>query len=290
MDITQFNDQQLLESAMNLIGQEQKLLSKILMHLQEIERRKLYCDLGYSSLYDYCLKELRYSPQQAWRRINAMRLMKKLPELINSIDDGTLTLSSINLASNLFKEAKIDNKADQLQIISGMKMATQIECENKIFQIKEKLGILNPLKNDVINRTTSDTYRLHVNLKKETLEKLQKVKNLMKEDDMDKILSSLMDNFIIQKIESKRETKNKRAIHSRYIPRKVKEIVYKRANGKCENCFSMDRLEYEHKIPFAKGGSNEASNIQLFCSNCNKRKAIKDFGLNKMNYYLSSYS
>ena len=245
---------------------------------------------GQGGFYDYCLKELRYGPQQSWRRINAMRMLKKLPEIKSSIENGSLTLSSINLASNLFKEAEIDNKADQLQIISGMKMTTQIECEEKIFQIKKKLGILKPLKKSFIRNITPDLLRMHVNLSKETFEKLQKVKNLMKEDDVDKILSRLFDNFIIQSIESKRENRNFQASNSRYISRKVKEIVYKRAGGKCENCHSTDRLEYEHKIPFAKGGSNDESNIQLFCANCNKRKAIRDFGLNKMDYYFSSYS
>ncbi|OFZ26842.1 MAG: hypothetical protein A2381_16710 [Bdellovibrionales bacterium RIFOXYB1_FULL_37_110] len=71
------------------------------------------------------------------------------------------------------------------------------------------------------------------------------------------------------------------------MPRKVKETVYKRANGQCENCESTHNLEYEHKIPFAMGGTNDILNIDLLCSLCNQRKAIKDYGLKKMDQYLN---
>ncbi|OFZ49759.1 MAG: hypothetical protein A2381_18080 [Bdellovibrionales bacterium RIFOXYB1_FULL_37_110] len=48
-----------------------------------------------------------------------------------------------------------------------------------------------------------------------------------------------------------------------------------------------NNLEYEHIIPFAMGGTNDVSNIKIYCANCNKRKAIKDFGLEKMDQYLN---
>src|SRR3989339_2002464 len=116
MNIKNYSDKELLFQTKNLIKKEQQLLSVILAHLEEIERRKLYSDLGYKSLFDYCLKELNYSEQQAWRRINSMRVIKKLPELKHNVDDGTLSLSNVNLASSLFKDAKINSREKQLEI------------------------------------------------------------------------------------------------------------------------------------------------------------------------------
>jgi len=116
MDLKNYSDKELLAKTKNLIREEQKLLSIILSHLEEIERRKLYSDLGYQSLFDYALKELCYTEQQAWRRINAMRLIRKLPELKNQVDDGSLSLSNINLVSSLFKDAKINSREKQLEI------------------------------------------------------------------------------------------------------------------------------------------------------------------------------
>ncbi len=62
---------------------------------------------------------------------------------------------------------------------------------------------------------------------------------------------------------------------SRHIPNKVKLEVWRRDYGKCVECGSKERLEYDHIIPFSKGGSNTARNIQLLCENCNRKKHNK---------------
>ena len=287
MNIKNYSDQELLMKTKKLVKKEQQLLSIILSHLEEIERRKLYSDLGYKSLFDYCLKELLYTEQQAWRRINAMRVIRKLPELKSQVDDGSLSLSNINMASSLFKEAQINSREKQLEIFAEIKNTTKQACEEKIFELKKEHGVLKVPGKTIIKKTSPHSSRVHVNLSSETLLKLEKIKNLTKEQDLDKIISLMADSYINQKVEVKRKTQNVPIKNSRYIPRKVKEIVYKRANGECENCKSTHNLEYEHIIPFAMGGTNDVSNISLFCSNCNKRKAIKDFGLEKMDQYLN---
>ena len=60
---------------------------------------------------------------------------------------------------------------------------------------------------------------------------------------------------------------------NRYIPSSVKLSVWRRDNGKCVECGSKERLEYDHIIPVSKGGSNTERNIQLLCEKCNRRKS-----------------
>lgn len=59
---------------------------------------------------------------------------------------------------------------------------------------------------------------------------------------------------------------------SRHIPASVKREVWQRDEGRCVECGSKERLEYDHIIPFSKGGSNTARNIQLLCEKCNRTK------------------
>jgi len=59
----------------------------------------------------------------------------------------------------------------------------------------------------------------------------------------------------------------------RYIPSGVKIGVWRRDGGKCVECGSKEKLEYDHIIPISKGGSNTERNIQLLCEKCNRQKA-----------------
>ena len=60
--------------------------------------------------------------------------------------------------------------------------------------------------------------------------------------------------------------------NARHIPQAVKTEVWRRNMGRCVQCGSQERLEFDHIIPFSKGGSNTVRNIQLLCENCNRSK------------------
>ena len=58
-----------------------------------------------------------------------------------------------------------------------------------------------------------------------------------------------------------------------HIPKSVKMYVWQRDEGRCVNCGSNEKLEYDHIIPFSKGGSNTERNLQLLCERCNRAKS-----------------
>lgn len=59
------------------------------------------------------------------------------------------------------------------------------------------------------------------------------------------------------------------------IPARVRDEVWRRDGGRCVDCASRERLEYDHIIPIAKGGSNTARNIELRCETCNRKKGAR---------------
>lgn len=59
----------------------------------------------------------------------------------------------------------------------------------------------------------------------------------------------------------------------RYISAAVKNAVWRRDHGRCVHCGSQERLEFDHIIPYSRGGSNSYRNIQLLCESCNRRKS-----------------
>ena len=57
------------------------------------------------------------------------------------------------------------------------------------------------------------------------------------------------------------------------IAEHVRHEVWRRDQGRCVDCGSRERLEFDHIIPISKGGSNTARNLELRCQDCNRRKA-----------------
>lgn len=73
------------------------------------------------------------------------------------------------------------------------------------------------------------------------------------------------------------ETKDLRNI-SRSIPQRAKFRVLKRDNQICRKCGKSvvdDDIEFDHVIPWSKGGSSDEHNVMLLCRSCNRRKGKK---------------
>lgn len=56
------------------------------------------------------------------------------------------------------------------------------------------------------------------------------------------------------------------------IPQSVQMFVWQRDQGRCVRCGGRERLEFDHIIPVAEGGSSTERNIQLLCEACNRKK------------------
>ena len=96
-------DQVLLEQTRMLARHEQALQFSVLDHLREIDARRLYLRRGFSSLFDYTVRELRYTEAAAWRRIKAMRLCRETSGVRERLQDGSLNLSNAALLQNSFE-------------------------------------------------------------------------------------------------------------------------------------------------------------------------------------------
>jgi hypothetical protein len=80
-----------------------------------------------------------------------------------------------------------------------------------------------------------------------------------------------------------------------YISKQNKHEVRQRANDQCQyvdlqskrRCEAKMYLQFEHKIPRAKGGTSDLENLEILCAAHNRLRAIEEFGGEKMKNYLS---
>ena len=92
--VSALSDDRLLERTKELSGIEHHLEVVVIDHLREIQKRRLYLRRGFSSLFDYAVRELGYSDAAAWRRIKAMRLCAEVEGVRERLQNGEMTLNA----------------------------------------------------------------------------------------------------------------------------------------------------------------------------------------------------
>ena len=97
LGISTLSDAELLANTRALIGRSNQVLAALLVHLGEVDARGLYRQRACSSLFAYCLYELRLSEDEAVRRVAAARLARKFPEVLDAVAADELHLTGLLL-------------------------------------------------------------------------------------------------------------------------------------------------------------------------------------------------
>jgi hypothetical protein len=90
-------DAELLRRVVHLAGREREATVDLVGHLAELDARKLHVAEGYGSLFAYCTGALRLAEHAAYNRIEAARLSRRFPVILDLLADGSLNLSTARL-------------------------------------------------------------------------------------------------------------------------------------------------------------------------------------------------
>lgn len=91
------SDRDLLRKLAALASLESGTTAELLVHLAEVEKRQLFRQAGYPSMFEYCIRELHLSEGGTFRRIRAARAARKHPAIIDAVADGRLHLTAVVL-------------------------------------------------------------------------------------------------------------------------------------------------------------------------------------------------
>jgi hypothetical protein len=94
-DLSHLADQDVLSGTRRVVGASNQLCADLLAHLAEIEARGIHRAKACSSLYTYCIYELRFSEDAAFRRSSAARWVKAFPVLLDAVASGELHLTGL---------------------------------------------------------------------------------------------------------------------------------------------------------------------------------------------------
>lgn len=95
--LTHLSDGALLRDLSELVARDRCTTALMLAHLAEVDSRKLYLPAAHPSMYAYCVGELRFSEDAAYKRIQAARIARKFPAVFTEVAEGRLHLSAVVL-------------------------------------------------------------------------------------------------------------------------------------------------------------------------------------------------
>lgn len=222
-----------------------------------------------------------------------------ISDIAEIIYNGSLNSENMNLILKDYKIKNIRNINEELLdlVIVYINLALNdhiisenerknIELLKKYFKIKEGDFISNRYSEieDILQRQFERQYSDN------KIDDLESIHNVylqeifdLSYDQFDKfkareIISALERGADIKSLDTASYPKSasiKSLVAGRQITQEVKDLVWNRDNGQCRECGSNQLLEFDHIIPFSKGGSNTYRNIQLLCQTCNRKKSGK---------------
>lgn len=271
MNLKHLTDSTLRRDSRNAALMEKGATSVLLHHIREVDRRKLYCDWKYSSLFDWCVKELDLCEGSAHLRITASRLLEDIPGIERKIEDGSLTLSNISQINQYCRQNKIHDVKEKRELLAQVENLSKRETEKRLFSISNSVKA----EKETQIRISESKSKVSLILSDETMEALQEVKDLLGKDLSSDELIQLMTKALKEKIEKEKFKQVSRprpaqVVKGRAIPASVKRAVYVR-DKKCVNCGSKRHLNFDHKLPYSFGGTGSIENIRLLCFQCNQR-------------------
>ncbi|MGH2403021.1 MAG: hypothetical protein ACRDGN_01030 [bacterium] len=89
------SDHDLLSQVKGLAQREREATVALIVHLAELDERRLYLAEGYPSLFMYCTDVLHLSEHAAYNRIETARAVRRFPVLLEHLTAGWVTLFAV---------------------------------------------------------------------------------------------------------------------------------------------------------------------------------------------------
>lgn len=297
---------QLLTRTRALVQEERRITAELLHLLRELENRRLYAELGYSSLFEFCRRDLGYSESAAYRRISAMRLLRDLPEVEEKIKDGTITLSHACSLQTFFNAEKKNQReytpTEKRELLQKVEQTSHRDAERTLAAISPSATL--PDRSRAIDESRTEI-RFVANT--ELMQKLERARELLSHRGVDtyaELFEKLTDEFLKRTDPLKKSAPLRTASPTpevtsaserRAIPAATRRQVWQRDQGKCKfrspqgrSCGSRWQVQIDHIRPVARGGGNDPSNLRLLCAQHNRLAAIHELGTQVMNKYLGA--
>jgi hypothetical protein len=273
ISLHELSDADLTARVKSLAGRERDATAQLIAHLAELGRRDLHLAAGYGSLFAYCMGALALSEHEAYLRIEAAKLSRRFPVILELLAEGAINLTTLKLLGPhltddnhqaLLASAGGKRKREVEEIVAAL--APQPDVPPKIRKLPEPAppkpaaaersqGAAEPSRPAPTPKappppkpvTTTplapERYKLQMTIGAETLEKLKLAKDMLSHaipsgDEaqiLDRALTLLLVDLARQKFAATEKPRPGRqtAEDPRDMPAEVKRAVWVRDLGRC---------------------------------------------------------
>jgi hypothetical protein len=311
MKLTDLSNEELLAGVQTLVHQGRVVLSRLLAYLGEVEERRLDLRSACSSLFDFCLRRLGMSDDEAYRRVAAARLVRRFPAALGMLERGEIHLTGLLMlrehltperGEDLLRAACGKSKSELQHLLAGLFPRPDVPSRIQVLSVTGSdaappgTASREPLfPSSRVEPIAPARYRVEFTASAELKLKIERAANLMRHAHPSGDLSVLVEqavDLLLAKLEKQRlarVTRNRpsssRSTRPGYVPRAVRRAVFERDGERCtfidasgRRCESRTLLELDHSVPRARGGPDDARNVSVKCRAHNLLSAEEHFG------------
>jgi len=202
--------------------------------LRKVEQKKMYLSLGFGSLLEFCMKDLKYSESAANRRVSAMWALKDIPELEGKIQTGKMNLSLIVQARTHIRQKEKQtqvkvNKNDKKSLFESLEGLSCRQAEKEL--VRQNPEVIT--RTESIRQVTEDLQQLKLILTAEMQQDLEKLKSLLSHKMPGASIGEIL-HFAIKECLHKRDPE--RAVRTKRSSAPVAHKDKDDGPGKGDNC------------------------------------------------------
>lgn len=282
MDLSKISNSELIVRLEKLTRTERKITHVILCHINEVESRRIYADLGFDSMYKYLTQQLGYGEDSAYRRLQAARLLKQAPQVAEKLENGSLNLTQLTQVQKCLKQEVKEGRRVDLklthQVLEKIENKTSFETAKCLAQEFDQAIQTR----EVVKPQKDNSVRLEMTFTEEQMVSLQKAQaslsHVLPDGNWADLFLHLATKHLKKEQGKKISAKEPQvtqgfAAQRRHIKITLKRELLHKANHCCEfvsptdgkKCESTYQLQIDHRIPLAKGGTNNSDNLRVLC-------------------------
>jgi hypothetical protein len=208
------SNEELLVAVKSLAARERSATAALVASLAELDERRLYLGEGYSSLFTYCTQALHLSEHAAYGRIEAARAIRRFPPILELLEDGELTLTTICLLAphltaenhaRVLESARHKSKRDVEHLVAALRPQSAVPSSVRKLATAKVAGVTchelqaaQPVRSNSIPEPVSDRplaqpkrvavvapiapaqYKVQITVSAGTYEKLRRAQDLLR--------------------------------------------------------------------------------------------------------------